>query len=107
MAVAEKHSGHVQIGLEQGDAIAPKVPGELMAHYYVKFKTMVGLITAPTHASLPDLIMLLGAPCTLSSCQMVLLRLLVHMLLRGVGAAMQPRARSLPTSCCAAARRRR
>lgn len=61
MAGAEEHSMRVQIGLERDDTIMPKVPGELMAHYYVKFKTMVGLITAPTHASLPDLIMLLGA----------------------------------------------
>lgn len=60
----------MQIGLEQDDAITPKVPGELMAHYYVKFRTMVGLIAAPTHASLPDLVMLLGAQCSLSSCQM-------------------------------------
>ena len=65
-AGAEDRSVCVQIGLEQDDAISPKVPGELMAHYYIKFKTMVGLITAPTHASLPDLIMLLGALCSLS-----------------------------------------
>ena len=65
---------HVQIGLEQDDAIMPKVPGELMAHYYIKFKTMVGLITAPTHPSLPDLIMLLGVLCSPFSCQAALQR---------------------------------
>ena len=47
--------------MEEGGIVTAKVPGELMAHYYIKFKTMVALITAPSHASLPDLIMLLGA----------------------------------------------
>lgn len=52
-----------QVGMEEGGIVTAKVPGELMAHYYVKFRTMVALITAPSHASLPDLIMLLGAHC--------------------------------------------
>ena len=50
-----------QVGMEEGGLVVAKVPGELMAHYYIKFRTMVALITAPSHASLPDLIMLLGA----------------------------------------------
>ena len=50
-----------QVGMEEGGIVTAKVPGELMAHYYIKFRTMVALITAPSHASLPDLIMLLGA----------------------------------------------
>ncbi|KAK9831896.1 hypothetical protein WJX81_006765 [Elliptochloris bilobata] len=51
---------HGLIGLEQCGTITARVPGQLMAHYYIKLRTMIGLITAPTHASLPDLIMLLA-----------------------------------------------
>ncbi len=48
--------------MEEGGTLTAKVQGELMAHHYIKFKTMIALITAPSHASLPDLVMLLGAP---------------------------------------------
>ena len=58
--------------MEEGGALTAKVPGELMAHHYIKFTTMIALITAPSHASLPNLIMLLGTPhqCNMHRRQM-------------------------------------
>ena len=55
------HVQCVQVDMEQGGAVTAQVPGELMAHLYIRFKTMVALVAAPSHASLPDLVMLLGA----------------------------------------------
>ena len=42
---------------EYGFALEPLVPGQLMAHHYIHFKTMKDICTISGQAGLPDLLM--------------------------------------------------
>lgn len=42
---------------EYGYALAPLVPGQLMAHHYIHFTTMKSICTTSGQAGLPDLLM--------------------------------------------------
>ena len=55
---------------EYGFALAPLVPGQLMAQHYIRFKTMVAICNIPSPAGLPDLLMSIARSADFSSIKL-------------------------------------
>ena len=55
---------------EYGFALEPLVPGQLMAHHYIHFKTMKAICTSPSNAGLPDLLMAIAGSDELSGIKL-------------------------------------
>lgn len=75
--------GHIlQVELDQ-DAfgIASTEPGRLMAHHYIRLKSMVALMHAPSHAAIPDLLMIIASS---QECSHIKLRRGEKKLLNGI-----------------------
>ncbi|GMH32639.1 hypothetical protein BSKO_00473 [Bryopsis sp. KO-2023] len=46
---------------EYGFSLEPQEAGNVMARYYIRFQTMINMTEAPSHASVPDLIMMMAS----------------------------------------------
>ena len=55
---------------EYGFSLEPLVPGQLMAHHYINFKTMKAICTTPGAAGLPALLMAIAGSEELSGIRL-------------------------------------
>ena len=76
------HGPILQVTLDQ-DAfgIEPTEPGRLMAHNYIRLRSMIAIMQVPSHASIPDLLMVIASS---SECSHIKLRRGEKRLLNGI-----------------------
>ena len=55
---------------EYGFSLDAMEAGRLMAHYYIRFKTMISICQAPRHCSMPDIIMIIAKAEEFSSIRL-------------------------------------